>query len=358
MNESDPISAREQLAAEISAQTPFPYAPLAVSPWVAMSMLQKAIRRGHEDFALRAAATLLDHDPDRLWRRSGLIAFEDVGLGSASSIPVVLAGLAGKRVRSQLGGEWAVASTVVARMARAPKCRAADDLRFIAETHPAYASARQELAFKSLPDLISLITASVPLPVRALALWFAVGTDRCRSAHLPVRQGEPQAVFAALSAQVPLTIVEPASAGFRRTRDVLCGLVPLLWLEPRVGDATYADDPMPPETMIGPAPGWALDMFTREGRRAFQVFLQGNAASARWVRDHIPEQQRVRFLGGLVFCAEGGLVRSRLRWKVGDELRRMMDIECHGPHCADATEVLPLMEADIPHLNEVRANVC
>jgi hypothetical protein len=47
------------------------------SPWVAMSAMQKAIRRGREDLALSGAATLLRDAPDKLWRRLGCIAYED-----------------------------------------------------------------------------------------------------------------------------------------------------------------------------------------------------------------------------------------------------------------------------------------
>jgi hypothetical protein len=65
-----------------------------VSPWVAMSAMQKAIRRGRQDLALSAAATLLRDAPDKLWRRIGCIAFEDVGLASldAVGLATVLAG--------------------------------------------------------------------------------------------------------------------------------------------------------------------------------------------------------------------------------------------------------------------------
>jgi replication-associated recombination protein RarA len=51
--------------------------PTDASPWLAMSALQKAIRRRREDVALSAAATLLRDAPDRLWRRIGCIAYED-----------------------------------------------------------------------------------------------------------------------------------------------------------------------------------------------------------------------------------------------------------------------------------------
>ena len=60
--------------------------PMDASPWVAMSALQKAIRRGREDLALSAAATLLRDAPDKLWRRIGCIAYEDIGVASLEAV--------------------------------------------------------------------------------------------------------------------------------------------------------------------------------------------------------------------------------------------------------------------------------
>jgi hypothetical protein len=88
--------------------------PMDASPWLAISAMQKAIRRGREDLALSAAATLLRDAPDKLWRRVGCIAYEDVGLASLEAVGVATVALTGKRHRSALGGEWAVASCIVA----------------------------------------------------------------------------------------------------------------------------------------------------------------------------------------------------------------------------------------------------
>ena len=79
--------------------------PMDASPWVAMSALQKAIRRGREDLALSAATTLLSDAPDKLWRRIGCIAYEDVGLASLEAVGLATVALAGKRHRTALGGE-------------------------------------------------------------------------------------------------------------------------------------------------------------------------------------------------------------------------------------------------------------
>ena len=53
---------------------------------------------------------------------------------------------------------------------------------------------------------------------------------------------------------------------------------------------------------------------------------------------------------------EGGLLKDRLRWSIGDEMRRKMDLECNGPACLDAGEILHLVrDDDLPALNGVRA---
>ena len=51
--------ARQQLADASANFRPPISTPLNASPWVAMAALQKGIRRGRDDIALRAAATLL-----------------------------------------------------------------------------------------------------------------------------------------------------------------------------------------------------------------------------------------------------------------------------------------------------------
>ena len=207
--------------------------PLDVSPWLAMSVLQKAIRRGREDLALGAAATLLRDAPDKLWRRTGCIAYEDVGIANLETVGLATAALGGKRIRVELGGEWAVASSVVSELSRAPKCRAADDLLMACELHPAYAEARAGLAHLITRDLIKIATAQGSVQERALALWYAVGTDR-RPSGLVSRRGEPRLVFDYLSkVGWPHSIVEVAREGFRRTGEMLCPLVALLSCEPR-----------------------------------------------------------------------------------------------------------------------------
>lgn len=120
--------------------------PLEISPWLAMSLLQKSIRRGETGHALRAAATLLRDAPEKLWKRLAVAVFEDIGLGSLDLIAPVMIATSGKGVRKAFGGEWPVVNAIVERMAAARKCRAADDVLMSVISHPRYEATRSNTA--------------------------------------------------------------------------------------------------------------------------------------------------------------------------------------------------------------------
>lgn len=164
------------------------------SPWVAMSALQKAIRRGRDDLALRAAATLVRDAPDRLWRRLGCIAAEDVGLGDLDAVAIATAAMGGKRLRSAMGADWPVACAVIRQLCDAAKCRAADDLLMICELHPAYARQRIEFRHRSSRELTEIVCGTMAIEERAVALWRALGGGP-RHVGLRRRRSETQAVF-------------------------------------------------------------------------------------------------------------------------------------------------------------------
>ncbi|WP_409190870.1 hypothetical protein [Bradyrhizobium sp. RDM4] len=350
-------AARQHLDAAISNFGPRPPQPLDISPYLGMSALQKAIRRGRTELALQAAATLLKQSPERLWRRLACIAFEDVGLGDLNLAGLVTAAMAGKRARASLGGEWAVASFLVTMMAAARKCRAADDLLLVAENHAAYESHRIELGFSTTQQLIEVLTTAEPWAVRALAAWFLLGTDRRPSPRLTRRRGEIVALFAALREILPADLVEIAHEGYQRSGEVLPIFMALLAPRLQLELTSVTDDDMPAELMVGSIPGWCIDVYTRPGRAALARLIEGPTRTARWVRLHIPPRQRVTFLGTIAFRLEGGCVKRRLRWPTADELRRATDYECNGACCPDATEILALARADLGELNAIRAEL-
>ena len=62
-------------------------------------------------------------------------------------------------------------------------------------------------------------------------------------------------------------------------------------------------------------------------------------------------------LRAITFRVEGGLLKDRMRWPLGDELQRQYEVECAGLECNDASEIIALVRGDIPTLNEVRAEM-
>jgi hypothetical protein len=348
---------RDQLAEEIGRRggdIP-PLEPLDISPWLAMSLMQKAIRRGRVDLALGAAATLLRGSPERLWRRICVTAYEDIGVADFDTVAVVTSALKGKRWRATLGGEWAVASYLVGRMCRSVKCRATDDLAYVCDWHPAYERTRLDLTFRPIPDLLERIAGPGPLPERALALWFAVGTDRYQSPVLRERRGEPHSVLDALcEAGFPDCAVEVCREGLRKSGGLLAALLILLMRETRPSDRHAEPDDLPGEKFIDGVPCWAYDMHVREGNRAMASFMETRCETARWIQDRLPANRRNRFLGGMLFRVESGLVDRRLRWETGDRLRRMSDLEARGLDPQEMAEGYVLLRKDLPVLNDAR----
>jgi hypothetical protein len=347
---------KQKFASAIGAWDTPPFEPLAISPWLAAALLQKSLRRGEENLALHAAAALLQISPDRMWRRCAGIVAEDVGLGNVDVVAIVAAVLAGKRFRAGFGGEWRVASFIVSQMAT--KCRASDDLLMTAERHPSLANARREFSALSTRELLSIVAGSASIPERGLALWFALGTGHRPSPWLRPRRGEPGVVFDHLcEIGLPHTLVEIGRELFRRTGEPLGPFLSLLAPQRQVETATVADDDIPPVVMIGQLPSWAFDRYSREGLACLQLFLRGNSETARWVRSHIPTTKRVDFIGDVLFRVEGQTTRQRLHWPTAGELRRLVDFECAGHGCADATEILTLMRSDLPELNRARVEL-
>ncbi len=331
-----------------------PPTPLKCSEWVAMSALQKAIRRNEPEIGLRAAATLFNSAPERVWRRVGIAAFEDLGAGDFETLSLTIAGLAGKRSRAELGGEWPVASYLIRRLCSAQKCRAVDDLYMIADTHPKLAKLRLDMAAGKASDSLDLLWAADTIEEQAVVVWslnafLRDGKSPKRSYRDPYLLAEEYE-----SLGVPSHVLDICFEGFKKTRETLPLLSPLIWMaKPACGEVL--DDELLPQGLVNGVPLWALDKFTREGREAFRHFLLTDCKTATWIKTHIPRSGQIEIMGLAVFAVEGGQMRKRLRWELADRLRATWQRDCLGRHCPNGTELLALLKADIEILNQLRA---
>ena len=153
---------------------------------------------------------------------------------------------------------------------------------------------------------------------------------------------------------VPSPVLDVCFDGFKKTRETLSLLFPLLWLtKPACGEVR--DDDLPPQAFANGLPLWALDKFTREGREAYRRFLLTDCKSASWIKSRIPRSAHIETLGRAVFAVEGGQMRKRLHWELADRLRATWQRDCLSRDCPDGTELMSLLKADIETLNAVRA---
>lgn len=319
--------------------------PAPMSRWQAASLLQKAIRRGDVPRVKLATSSLLQSDPARLWRRLGIIAFEDIGLANLSLVGQVTLALQGKIFRRSLGGEARVASGLATDLALSSKSRAADDMLCVIVDHPKSSDIRRKLAGMSEERLLTVVAACQDMTTRCIA------ADMCA-----VNCTEPKHLFLEKflnAAGVGPSITWMAQEGSKRTGTLLPLFMALLSQQNGVNEFN-PDDEMPEEIDIAGLPGWALDMFTREGKASIRHLLAGQSEVARYLRDSFPVAGRTRLLGEAVFRVESGLLRNRSDGPKGQMLRSQMERECLGIDLDQADQLLRLTRSAVPDLNECR----
>lgn len=329
--------------------------PLLTSPWVAMSAMQKGIRRGDVDLATRAAAALLKADPAKLWRRLGSIVFEDVGLASVETIRLAMAATARKTIRREFG-EWAVASLLVQKMCTVPKCRASDDLFLTISHNHELDALRGDLARETVAEHLFRIESRGALLGASLAALHGSGVRW--NGQVARKPADATATFDAMrSAGIGHEIVALAEQGFRRTREALPVLLPLLTLALPSGDLPVADDELAP-VVVGRSdiPTYCYDAFSWEGKVALSRFLKRNTETGRWLRKYVPVERRLSVLAGGLFRVEGGLVRRRVQWPCAVTLRWLADAGFHQMKLSNPAALLDMIRADLPKLDEERVN--
>lgn len=270
--------------------------------------------------AQRALARLLVDDPRNTWRHMVTIALEDLGVAGIDVLARVVAAARNRPWRRNHGGEWAVASSLVAQMAESQGCQAACDLLLRATNDPSLASARFAALEADQMELIALLRDEQISIERKAVVALALGGGLAEEQ----RFHDSAPVFAALGdGRYSSHVMATCEAAWRISRNEMAFLLPLLWPSwMQVEPAPVRDDDIPPMTLIGEVPDYALDQFTRVGLAAFkqiirrspelQTYLAGTGLGAgKWPR----------IVGDLVFLVSGSPMRQRAIWPLGDQLR-------------------------------------
>jgi hypothetical protein len=315
--------------------------------WVAVSALQKSIRRGDVTNALLATSFLIERQADRFWRRLCIIAIEDIGIGDLDIVRDVMLASGRKAWRQEIG-EWEIAANLVQRLCAARKCRDTEHLLIVADHDPCYAGQRSAFLDLSTGQLCEILAdTSRPLPARTLAAWLIAGTKRFPSPVIPERVGSFGDLLACYRhLGVPEDVLEVARLGSVRMREAHPVVLPLVWLAATASsEITVQEMDFEEPAPIRGWPAYAFDIHTRAGKKANDYFAR-RCVPLRVLADrYLLPDQIGEFFGTLIFRAEGSLVDRRLVYPGSRALLRAATLaHLHYPSLPE-TLVLDCLEA-------------
>jgi hypothetical protein len=351
----DPAQDLLELASCVRGARP---APLRCDSFVARSAMQKAIRRGLPQIALRAAATVMLTNSAVVWRRLLVTALEDLGIHETSLLVRIAAAVERRRFGIKLQDEWPLIERLILECCSATRCQAANDLHNLALNHPRYEQFRASTEDLMLRDLMAIAgDGGRDLIERNIAVLSCLGAD-----HAPwsLRRliAEPEVLAAAICPPAHQSARTVYAWAFRRARLPLATSSLLLIAANGfpVTKPPAFDDALPPLRLIKGVPSFALDQYTRVGRAAIRDFV---SASEKWRafagRLRLSRGQQCRAAGELLFRAEGAVVTRRSSWDIARVLyQQSSTVGCHLPmEAVEEGQAIVLTELEL--LEDLRA---
>jgi hypothetical protein len=325
-------------------------------PYIARSALQKALRRGDEERARQAAASLLD-DPQRLWKGLAVTVFEDFG-----SVPVdlrgqVISACSSKKFRSDLGGDLVVARALIRQLCEVPRDRRVDEAYMFAgvlERSPLTARERWRLS----PELKQLLDC---------------GGELIRRCERPVPRRSFKTV---LARECDAFLVEMHEGGRIDDEELALGiqgrkttqcLLPVLYPLTRpvsscqasflltLNHTRYVSRDSYRDTYDVPL--YALDGYTRVGKQALELLFWATPRLQALLKPLKPRSAKMKALAALLFVVEGGVCAQEISDPLYDELKHVSRGRWSGLPAEVVPEALEAMLEAIPHLNQLRQEI-
>ena len=331
--------------------------PLRCDRWLALSAMQKSIRRGDGLTAQRALATLYRDDPSSTWRRLLIIACEDIGIAALRAVVMTATRCANAKALREMGKDEAAVLATARMLAEAPKDRSADLLFAVVLHDPALETMRSRCRSVSVARRLEFVAdPTLSLPERALAVWHSSGVEAWGEQR--IGPGDVDALmqtYAELG--VPGRLLEAVAVAIKKARDPFVLLLPLLWLAAAGSESKLLDLPLTPSTLINGVPLYALDKHTRLGRQAIGRFARENAEIAQFLTERGCGSGDDGALRIAVFHGDGALTRPTLQWRHSAELAATGVAAAFGSSNAAegvGAELVQLVAAHIADLDTIR----
>jgi hypothetical protein len=350
--------AKHRLTVGLDRDPPF-FEPLIADQWVVKSLLQKSIRRGEVEIAQRAALTFLAQRGSAIWRRFIVIAFEDVGAGSADVVAMTVAASTDASWRKKSGGDAVVASHLARLLAEAPKSRSAEHLITSSDQHPSLEQERRVVSTSSIADnLADVADKSNSLTHRALAAWCVSGIgwerEKAPGSNLPALLD----TFRQLG--VPDELVAATGIAATKSREPITLMVPLIWLMAHDAQTpTVVEAAVPGTIVLDGVSMCALDKHTRVGQEAIRSLVKYNGEIRDCLAKFVAPAGWNAAAYMAAFYADAAPLASKLSWDGADQLEAMgteTDLLLSGVTPEGVVPLLKVFRENVDHLNKLRAH--
>lgn len=329
----------------------------AEQKWVAVSQLQKAIRRAQPEIALAWARALWEADRSYGLFRLAVIACEEV----AGADPALARGYLQSEIKrawfDERGGFRAMAYFVDA-FARSPKDRTSCDLSSTASAELLNGinlggrSGRPD--FPALRALAQDDTAHVS--ERLSALWLLAGTRKVPCAELGApKEGHHMSYLGACATIEPdPDTIACAELSLRLNKEPNGLALPLCRQAQRATPTALISGLVCPTVIRGWGITAALDAHTREGRAALEDLLDGESAARALCAGIGSRSDKIKALGTLFFRLEGREVEPFLDYPLAQQTCAWHDARLALIFSTSALDALTQARALLPALDELR----
>lgn len=330
---------------------------ITLDPWVASSLLQKAIRRGEADLALLAAHVFQRHRGKGVWRRLLNIAVEDVGTADPALVLEVIRLATNPQLRSVLGSDGDLIRTLVEKLAAAPKDRSVDYLYCAAIRHPDGLAATANLASRRAGELLT-IAANLEEPMlrRAAATLLA-----CTKGDA-IRTGSIEPLFRVLGGtrkgEAIIAMCDAVRLAGPKASHPFFLMLPILAsvLDQGGGPSGVVDCVVPEARHARGVPLYAFDKHTRVGKQAITEFAHVSPGLANAL-EQVPADRRRDVALMAAFYADGVPISRRFAWDQSAQLELLgFEADMASAGCPElaCVPILECVRANLPGLDQTR----
>ncbi len=328
------------------------------------SGLQKSIRRGHIDDAVKYALTYHSVDPIAFWNRLVIICLEDGGVGNPMGVALTLAAARSKVLRQRLGGDKLVIHYVVKLLAESTKDRTVADMYQILDNRslsPETLTVLKSATHQELSDIV--LSDQHPCNFRIAAAWMLWGTDKLKNGRLPLRTGDRDLFENTIERlKVPGIVKYICLRGMVACRCAMNLTYAFVWLMMKQSPYTRVIETALPVTFyIKGLPSAAYDQHTRDGKAAYHYFYKTCAPVDNFLtsRGIVGSDEIVAAIGISLFISESALLDKRIDFEGAEKIYQMTvedDFRKNGLTMEDGRELSKLIldNAEILRRSRIR----